>query len=236
MLKLIKNILGITVAIWMLLTFATFGIGFTISEFGCPSWLQLPWSDVKDFVETSDGKIFVSSGFYRQVIAYDENGNFIESHPYPYGKFGQLAVDDFDNIYFWSNGDVFVYDKNWKQIKTVSKPSPNCECNSWRLDDNEQLICLTEKTDKQRVISKAVEKGAVLLSYESEKRTIFNNKSGSSLHRDWFTITRYSADGKVLTEYGTPWYLIWAVFPFPGILAWAALFISARWNKLKKRS
>lgn len=145
MLKLIKNILGITVAIWMLLSFAAFGSGLTINEFGCPSWLQLPWSDVKDFVETSDGKIFVSSGFYRQVIAYDENGNFIESHPYPYGKFGQLAVDNFDNIYFWSNADVFVYDKNWKQIKTVNKPSPNCECNSWKFEDNEQLICTRKK-------------------------------------------------------------------------------------------
>ena len=150
--KRIRRVLGFIVSAWVLLTFAMFFSAAVVSTFGSPKWLELPWSDIQDFIATSDGKVFVSSNFYRRILVYDATGGFVESHQYPYGKRGQLAVDDFDNIYFWSNKDVYVYDRNWMQTQIIKESDYNCDCNSWSFVGSQKLVCEAETTFSQRTI------------------------------------------------------------------------------------
>src|SRR5262245_45459561 len=48
-----------------------------------PWGLPLPWSDFEDFVETPDGRVFVTSRFYSRVLCYDRSGNFLDAHCFP---------------------------------------------------------------------------------------------------------------------------------------------------------
>src|SRR5579871_5997160 len=103
---------------WAFLCFAAFLSGFIITFCGAPRWLPIPWSDFRDFVESADGKVFVSVGFYSRVLCYAHNGDFIASYPYPFGnaKDTELAASADGRLFFRTQHRLFVYDSIWHQL------------------------------------------------------------------------------------------------------------------------
>jgi hypothetical protein len=233
--KTIKQIGGLLFSFWILLTFFSFITAFVISGLGSPKSFELPWSDVKDFVQTSKGKVFISLGFYRKILSYDENGTFLATYGYPYGKNPQLGVDETDRLFYWAGERVVIYDENWNEIGHVEKPSPDCNCASWSLGNDGLPMCDVDSVPMQTKPSDVVSIGERLLSYEPGNRKIFRNPDGTKLVRGWFSLTRFGTDGQVLAEYRSPWYLDWAVFPFPGLLAWGSFMTVGLWKVFKRK-
>lgn len=79
--------------VWIIICIGAFLSGLFITLVGAPQWLPLPWSDFSDFVESSDVHVYVSIAFYRRVLRYDADGDFVASYPEPSGKGNALAVD-----------------------------------------------------------------------------------------------------------------------------------------------
>ena len=115
----IFRIFIILVVTWMIGCFAFFLSGFAITFLGAPSWLPLPWSDFDDFVQSTDGKVFVAIGFYSRVLCYDENGKFIASYQYPFGYARDvgLAVDGYGHVFFRTQHLLYTYDTSWNLLE-----------------------------------------------------------------------------------------------------------------------
>jgi hypothetical protein len=233
--KKIKHFVGLLFSLWFLLTFFSFVTGFVISGLGSPQSFELPWSDVKDYVQTSKGKVFISLEFYRKVLSYDENGTFLATYGFPYGKNAHLAVDETDRLFYWAGERVVIYDENWNEIGHVEKPSPDCNCISWSLGNDGIPVCNMDSVPTQMNSSDVVRIGETLLSSEIRNRKIFRNLDGTKVIRGWFSLTRFTRNDQILAEYHSPWYLDWAVFPFPGLLAWGSAMILGLWKILKRK-
>src|SRR5262245_18869874 len=74
--------------------------GFLLTFLPIPWGLPLPWSDFNDFVESSDGRVFVSIRFHNRALCYDRSGTFLAAHRFPYGaKSTRLAADQAGRVY-----------------------------------------------------------------------------------------------------------------------------------------
>jgi hypothetical protein len=204
--------------------------------FGCPKWLELPWSDPKDFVEAPDGRLYLSLGFYRSVLCYDRAGKFVASYTVPSAKHEvQLAVDDQNHVYYWAVGKIFVKSQDWQDIDQVEAPKTGCRL--WTLDPERRPVCSASSPDSAKgespfaglpmIPSRPLTVGDPLFATPYVERLVFFSSDGGTLERNGDTIVRRSRDGVVIRTYGTPWYLWWARFPLPGFFAWPVFFIWA---------
>ena len=106
--------------IWILTSIVAFLSGFFITMFGAPRCLPLPWSDFKDFVESSDGDVYISLAFYHRVLRYDADGHFVASYPVPSGKGCDLAADLTGRIFLkYRSGHerVAVFSGSWQLLE-----------------------------------------------------------------------------------------------------------------------
>jgi len=108
-------VIAILIGSWF---FIAFMIGMVISFVGCPRWLELPWSVVRDYVETTDGRVYVALAFYSCVVCYDKEGNFVATYSWPLrnAKGTKLAAGKSGLLYFLGNNAVYAYDRNWKIV------------------------------------------------------------------------------------------------------------------------
>lgn len=212
------------IAIWMIGCFISFMSAPAIMFLGSPSWLPLPWSDLGDFIQTKDGKVFIDIQFYNRVLSYDQNGKFVASYPYPvdFLKFTGLAVDEDNNILFKARDDLYIYNSSWEQIeKIVGRDDVHWH---WRLDENGRP-CYMKRNGKSPTVADSIARPGDFLFRGYIKRRTFKCEDGSKLVRDGNTLIRYSAEGELVGKYGGLWPLKIFEFPLPGILAWPLFFL-----------
>jgi hypothetical protein len=189
-----------------------------------PGNLELPWSGFEDFTQTKDGSVYVSLRFYERILRYDSSGRFLASYPAPGAGYGGLATDVNGRIYFRLRNSVHTYDADW-HLLAKSK----CDFygdRSWILNAKEEAECAPGKGSVQVPPERAVYPGELLFSSERIwGKNHFDCVDGSSINRKGDRLYRYGGDGKLLSSYGTPWYLWWAKFPVPLAGAWVIMFL-----------
>jgi hypothetical protein len=233
---MLKRIIGRALLFWGLSSVAVFfTFPFTYIT-GCPRWLELPWSDFRDFVEGPDGRVYVSLGIYPSVLCYDRLGRFVASYPVPETKHGvNLGVDDDGKLYYWA-GSVRVKKWDWQDIGEVPGESEQWlgHCQQWMLNESKQPICSPQPPGWKpgdppgpvdRVLTRPATAGDVIFTNVGRKRVTFSCPDGSTLERHGNSIIRKSQNGSIVATYHTAWYLLWASMPFPLLLGWAALII-----------
>ncbi|RKY08719.1 MAG: hypothetical protein DRP66_03930 [Planctomycetota bacterium] len=229
----ISHIFIKVVLAWMVCCVISFLSGPTVIFLGSPSWLPLPWSDVGDYVQTNDGKVFVDVQFYNRVLCYDENGKFIASYPYPpgYPKVTGLAVNEEGNVLFRARDDLYIYNSSWELIeKIVGKDDV---LRHWRLDENGRPYYMKNNVESPRVADSVAKPGDYLFR-SIRGRRVFRCADGSKLVREGHSLKKYSVEGKLTVSYGGPWFLRIFEFPWPAILAWPLFFLLAFVSNRKK--
>lgn len=215
----IKQITLAVLFTWSLACFLQFPLGSVITAIGSPRWLPLPWSAMADFVSVPNGNIYISLGFYTRVLCYDRDGHFVASYPVPETKHGvRLAVDDKGHLYYWALGKIFLVDEVWNTQELAEKAG----CESWSLDETYKPICRPEVQKNEQMPGRTIRHGEILFAASSEIRESFRCTDGSVLERSGWSgnsLLIRSGDGKIRKTLTTPWYLSWAVFPFPADLA-----------------
>lgn len=214
-----KQIILAVLFTWALACFLQFPLSTVVTAIGSPRWLPLPWSAMTDFVSVPNGHIYISLGFYNRVLCYDGDGRFVGSYPVPETKHGvRLAVDDKGHLYYWALGKIILVDEDWKTQVLAEKVG----CESWSLDETYKPICRAEAQQNIQMPGRAISHGEVLFAASSKERESFRCTDGSMLERSGWnrnSLLIRSEDGKIGKTLGTPWYLSWAVFPFPASLA-----------------
>ena len=222
---------------WVVIAFATLMAGLVISEMGSPRWLPLPWSDLTDFVETSDGRVFVSIGFFGRILAYDKDGEFLGSFHYPPTKPGaRLNVDDNDRVYFRAAGKIFALDNDLEPRQVAELIG----CTEWTLADTRELVCTSMERDKlNEPTTTPVKAGERVFASNLAPRKFFTGKDGSTLRRGWTRLVRFSPQGEKEASFGTPWYLWLLQSPFPTLplifVFFIYLFVEERLEKRDRR-
>ena len=218
---ILKQVVVVTLVVWVLACFAQFPLRTIVEVCGSPRWLPLPLSQLGDFVALPDGRTYLSLGFFSRVLCYDKYGHFVASYPVPETKHGvQLAVDNTGRLYYWAMGKVFLVRDDWR----VSELSDDPACNSWYLNEANQPACSSKGRQQERILSRPVHTAEAMFASHSNPRLRFACDDGSMLERNGNTIVRRSQQGKTLGVIATPWYLTWAIFPFPAILALPTMF------------
>jgi hypothetical protein len=211
-----KQVVVVALVAWVLACFAQFPLSTMVEVFGSPRWLPLPLSQLGDFVELPDGRTYLSLGFFSRVLCYDKYGHFVASYPVPETKHGvQLAVDKTGRLYYWALGKIFLVGADWRVSELTGDP----ECNSWYLNEDYHPTCRSRERHQERILDRPVKPGEVMFVSHSNPRIVFACNDGSMLERDGNSIIRRAQQGGILGIIATPWYLIWAVFPFPAMLA-----------------
>src|SRR5262249_24981438 len=97
-----RQIITTSLVLWSGAGLIVFLSGLSVPERGAPKGVELPWSGPIDYVESADGKIYVSSEFYSRVQCYDRDGRFLAAYSVPgKGRGGTgLAVGSNGLIYF----------------------------------------------------------------------------------------------------------------------------------------
>jgi hypothetical protein len=185
--------------------------------------MPLPWSDFSDFVEGSDGHIYVSLGFYRRVLRYDADGHFIASYPEPSGKGDALAADLQGRIFLcYKRGHerVGVFNGAWQQLAMYENSSN--ELVSWRLDDKGEPVP-EQSWEAATAVDRAAKRGEYIF-HRKQREDSFTCIDGSRLVRTGNHLERISGDGHVIVTYGSPWFLQPFTFPWPMITGWFLVF------------
>ena len=217
---------------WMIGCVAFFLSGFAITFLGAPSWLPLPWSDFDDFVQSSDGKVFVAISFYSRVLCYDENGKFIASYQYPFSNARDvgLAVDDYGHVFFRTQHLIYTYDTSWNLLEKAEGKFYSDR--HWRLGQDGKPIFVTVDVKYPRVPDRIAKPGELIFR-KTYRRTTFTCKDGTRLIRVRNHLERYSADEELVGQYSGPWLLSIFTFPWPAFLAWPLFFLFVL-HKLRK--
>ncbi|MHC4665547.1 MAG: hypothetical protein ACYS9T_06260 [Planctomycetota bacterium] len=216
----------IIVIAWMIGCGVFFLCGMVTIYFGAPSWLPLPWSDFDDFVQSSDGKVFVDIGLYSRVLCYDENGTFIASCPYRFGgaKDVGLAVDDHGHVFFRTQHLLYTYDTSWNLLEEAEGEFYSDR--HWRLGQDGKPVIATVDVKYPRVPDRVAKPGELIFS-KTYKRTTFTCMDGTRLIRVRNHLNRYSTEGELVGQYSEPWLLSIFTFPWPAALAWPLGFLFA---------
>lgn len=227
------RIFVIIVVSWMVGCFVAFLFMPIIMLLGAPSWLPLPWSDFNDFVQSSDGKVFVSIGFYSRVLCYDESGKFIVSYPYPFGnaKDVGLAVDDYGHVFFRTQHWLYTYDTSWNLLEEDEGKFESGR--NWRLGQDGKPVFVNIDVKYPRVPDRAAKPGEYIFR-KTDERKIFTCLDGSQLVREGNHIKRYSVEGELVGRYSGPWLVSIFTFPWPAFLAWPLAFLFAYIENRKK--
>ena len=189
-----------------------------------PANLELPWSGFEDFTQARDGSVYVSLRFYQRILRYDSSGHFLASYPAPGSGYGGLTTDLNGRIHLRLRNSVYTYDADWH-------PLAHSKCDfygdrSWILNATGEAECAPGAGSDQAIPERAVYPGELLFSSARPwGKYHFNCVDGSSISRKGDRLYRYAGDGRLLSSYGTPWYLWWAKFPVPLAGAWVLMFL-----------
>jgi hypothetical protein len=225
---------GILGGIWIALCMASFLSGAILLLAGAPSWLPLPWSDLKDFVEGPDGRVYVGLAFYHRVLCYSRDGQFIASYRPPSGKNVHLAADARGHIYCLTSsaGDnLAVFNGAWQLIGEYSEPYKSDRV--WRLQA-EGVPALQPAPVDAHVADRPARPGDIIFGDRDARRS-FACTDGTTLIRCGNHLERLSADGHVITRYAGPALLRPLTFPWPAFTAWPLLFLMGYIHTRKKQ-
>jgi hypothetical protein len=224
---------GILGGIWIGLCFAAFLSGAILLG-GAPSWLPLPWSDLEDFVEGPDGRVYVGLGFYHRILCYSREGQFIASFPPPSGKGIQLAADTHGHIYClpWGTGShLGVYNGDWQLLREYSEPYKGDHV--WRLQAEGDPAFVPAQMGAN-VVDRPAKPGDIIFG-DSHDRRSFDCTDGTTLIRCGSHLDRLTAEGQMLTQYAAPLILRPFTFPWPAGTAWPLMFLMVYIHARKKQ-
>jgi hypothetical protein len=221
--------------VWALSFFPLFMAG----AFGVPwpSWLQLPWSDMSDFVVDSQGRLFAYNAFYEQMMVYDASGRFLHSWPGPGNRPSSggkcLAVAQDGRLFLLNYNTVFALSPEGRELFRVSAdPSAS---RVWRLTESGDVEHVPNPRPGTRAPDRPVAGGEILLAEECEDvwphKTFSRPDGGTVRRRLGPRLQLRAADGEP-RSLGTPWYLLWAQLPYP-FLPWILLVL---WQRVEDRA
>ncbi|MCC6124569.1 MAG: hypothetical protein IT426_06390 [Pirellulales bacterium] len=224
--------------VWIITCIGAFLSGFLFTLVSAPQWLPLPWSDFCDFVESSDGDVYVSLGFYHRVLRYDADGNFVASYPEPPGKGDELAADLQGRIFLcYKRGRerVVVFSRAWQKLADYENNSN--ELVSWRLDGKGEPVS-EQSWETATAVDRAAKPGDYIF-HRKQREDSFTCIDGSRLVRTGNHLERISCDGRVIVTYSSPWILRPFTFPWPMITGWFLIafikYLDYRLERLSKQ-
>ncbi|HNC42569.1 MAG TPA: hypothetical protein PLU80_00205 [Acidobacteriota bacterium] len=182
---------------WIMCCFFTF-LASAVLRGGEPYWVPLPWSEMADFAGDSQGNVYVALRFYDTVRKYNRDGACVAAFPGVNKGSIRLEVDKQDRLYIRDLGRVFVFDQHGNAL------------NGTQPEDITQFQTRLKRFKMN----------------EFSRSTYFCG-DGTRLERHWNSLTRVDSTGREVGHYHAPWYLWWATFPFPGLLAWISLAVVA---------
>jgi hypothetical protein len=228
----ITRILLTVVVLWALVMAIWFVLSITVPIW--PQWLELPWSGFDDFAVTPDGSVVVYTSFFHRLLVYNLDGDFRWSLPcYRARGRHELATDVKGRVYVRNWSTVYVAETLAPVGFRFHRHSVPIETErGWKLDPAGELQPAGREGLQRPVRDRAARGGEPLFGAERRFRTRFTLESGGWVERvhDRLVVHPSVGQGKTI---GTPWYLYWAKFPFPGALAWIAAFglgLAERWR------
>jgi len=239
--KRVKRRLRAVLVVWAL---SIFPIGFCAALAPrWPSWVELPWSDISDFVVTPDGRMYVYNGFFEQMMVYGAAGDFQISWPGPGYRPSSggdcLAVAEDGRIFLLSYNTVFALSSQGEELFRVSGDRAGSRV--WRLTENGGVEIVHNPRPDTRSPDRPVRNGEILLGEECSgthgpwPHSRYDRPDGGAVHRHLGPRLEICfPDGRTRTVM-TPWYLLWAQLPFPAV-PWIVLLIWERSERKQKRS
>ncbi|HKV40976.1 MAG TPA: hypothetical protein VJX67_17345 [Blastocatellia bacterium] len=217
-LRLAKWVAAVAMLAWVTCSLMVFPAALLIDTYGSPGWLELPWSELSDFVIGKDGDVFAAVGLYRRILRYDEHGHFKTSYSIP--SFSnhpvRMAVAKDGTVYVNVDEEIYAYDMNWRPKLSVI------------VDLGSNRLCTLAENGKVHVVATGgaeipredgfVSPGQVLFSSATRARSRFTRPDGSVVFRRGNRLVMVSASGTEIRRYGTNVLLEWAGFPFPSTL------------------
>jgi len=214
---MIKKILFVTYRIWLISCVVFLLMGFVCNFINPPEQLPLPWSDIADFTEDADGRVYVLSNFYLRVLCYDNNGEFLKSYPAPADGSTQLASDVHGRLYFKAAHKLYTYNSSWDLLQESVAEKDDYIHRSWVLVDSKVESVKTIKGQNSARVDKLADSGDCLFSGPSSPRKYFYSPDGSKLIMSRYSIKRYSPDGELMTTYDALLATIPFTFPIPAL-------------------
>jgi hypothetical protein len=176
------------------LGFLALGIVLTLWPFPVAWPGPVPWSLQSDFVETPDGRILVCLRYFCEVRCYDRSGSFVRAYAFPKTAGTGLLAVRDDNV-------VYLYTIDYSERRTL-----------YALDAKGELG-----------FREAPRPGGLDFSNGTE-RSVFHCADGGTLERHGQTLVRRSAAGDVMFTRAEPWPVRVCALPWPGYLAFLAVF------------
>jgi hypothetical protein len=212
------------VTAWAVLCLLAFCQGFILTMAGGPSWLPLPWSDMRSFVECADGTIIVNLAFFSRVVRLDRDGSFLGTSPYPGGasKDTGLAAAADGRVFLRTGTRVSVLDSSWQLLRTYR--GNGRYGGNWVLDDAGRPVFAAERAGRRLVVNRLARPGDRIFPRSTSQHS-FRCDDGSLLVRKYNHLERYAKDGTRLGSYGAPFVLRPFAFPLPAAMAWPYLFV-----------
>jgi hypothetical protein len=198
-------------SIWFLLSFAAFVATGLVRDW--PAYLPLPWSDLRDFAVSGDGKAYAFSAMFDRILVHDLQGAFLYSLPAP-GKWKgirELAITK-DNGLFIRQGNT-VCKVVGTDAKLECKRALRDQPTTWRLDVEGEAQPELQTSSESR-LHRPAKAGEILFVNDQQDRVEFVNATGARFWREGASVYLEGQNRRI----GTRWYLIWAQFPWPGMI------------------
>lgn len=214
--------LTVLTAVWFL---ASFLLGISVTFGFWPQRIPLPWSDAGDFVQATNGRVYIDLGFYSRILCYDRDGKFIASYSYSANAKGtKLAAGKSGLIYVCANNAVYTFNSTWKRVdlETADPAKPRV----WKLSRDSRPLFVDGETG--RVPNRAIRAGEFLFApSQPEIRMSFECEDGTVLERNADSIDRVSKSGRTICKYSPPRGIAWLLtVPWPALLA-VPIFLAA---------
>lgn len=208
--------------VWIASSFVAFLLAFILSYGSAPRWMEVPWSDVGDFVEGPDGRVYVHTRFYSRVLCYDRSGSFVASYPFPVpgGGSTEMAAGANGLIYCRQSNSVFAFTGSWEEVWRA-KEDYRRE-GYWKMGEDGRPLFVPDEKAEGLTLDRPVRPGERLFVPGSGSSSKFTAEDGTETERSWLSIRRRTPDGRTTPACRSPLYLAPVVFPFPGALAWIA--------------
>ncbi len=225
------RILGFVAWTWVVIGLGAFLAGALIEVVGAPKWLPLPWWGFTHFVESTDGRVYVSI-LPRRVLCYDAQGRFLASYRAPDGGTGsaRLASDLKGRIFCLGINRLNVYDSSWRLLAEYRVGSDR----TWRLDENGDVVPAPSELGVP-VVDRSAAPEEYIFSFDHHRES-FACMDGSRLVRKRNHLDRYSQDGHLVARYSASWILYPLTFPWPvataGPLVCLCVYVADRRKRL----
>jgi hypothetical protein len=199
-----------------------------------PWGLPLPWSGFNDFVETTDGRVFVSLRGYNHVLCYDRGGKFLATRRFPHHAYvTRLAAGRDGLVYCRSQHKVHAYSSDWELLSVAVADTHGVR--AWELDRGTGRPVDAPHRLSDVPPDRPLGPGDPLFGTDVDREE-FHCSDGSTLRRVGNDLERVSPDGEVVATYATPWFLRPFVYPWPASVSWWGFFsYSVVWGFFAKK-